>query len=80
MILGHAHPAVLESVEKAARDGLSFGAATAREVEMAELICAMVPSIEMVRMVNSMLMKRKAMASKRTLMTHNMMAGFHPNE
>ncbi len=53
MILGHAHPAVLESVEKAARDGLSFGAATAREVEMAELICAMVPSIEMVRMVNS---------------------------
>ncbi len=53
MILGHAHPAVLESVEKAARDGLSFGAATEREVEMAELICAMVPSVEMVRMVNS---------------------------
>ena len=53
MILGHAHPAVLESVEKAARDGLSFGAATAREVEMAELICDMVPSIESVRMVNS---------------------------
>ena len=53
MILGHAHPAVVESVEKAARDGLSFGAATAREVEMAELICSIVPSIEMVRMVNS---------------------------
>ena len=53
MILGHAHPIVLEAVEKAARDGLSFGAATAREVEMAELICAMVPSVEMVRMVNS---------------------------
>ena len=53
MILGHAHPAVLESVEKAARDGLSFGAATEREVEMAELICALVPSVEMVRMVNS---------------------------
>ncbi len=53
MILGHAHPAVLEAVEAAARDGLSFGAATAREVEMAELICAMVPSVEMVRMVNS---------------------------
>ena len=53
MILGHAHPAVLAAVEAAARDGLSFGAATAREVEMAELICAMVPSIEMVRMVNS---------------------------
>jgi glutamate-1-semialdehyde 2,1-aminomutase len=53
MILGHAHPAVLEAVEQAARDGLSFGAATAREVEMAETICAMVPSVEMVRMVNS---------------------------
>ena len=53
MILGHAHPAVLEAVERAARDGLSFGAATEREVEMAELICAIVPSIEMVRMVNS---------------------------
>ena len=53
MILGHAHPAVLEAVEKAARDGLSFGAATEREVEMAELICALVPSVEMVRMVNS---------------------------
>lgn len=53
MILGHAHPAVLEAVEAAARDGLSFGAATAREVEMGELICAMVPSVELVRMVNS---------------------------
>jgi len=53
MILGHAHPAVLEAVEQAARDGLSFGAATGREVEMAELICGIVPSVEMVRMVNS---------------------------
>ena len=53
MILGHAHPAVLESVERAARDGLSFGAATEREVQMAELICQIVPSVEMVRMVNS---------------------------
>ena len=53
MILGHAHPAVLDAVEKAARDGLSFGAATEREVEMAELICEIVPSVEMVRMVNS---------------------------
>ena len=53
MILGHAHPEVLEEVKKAAADGLSFGAATAREVEMADLICEMVPSIEMVRMVNS---------------------------
>jgi len=53
MILGHAHPAVLDAVERAAREGLSFGAATEREVEMAELICSIVPSIEMVRMVNS---------------------------
>lgn len=53
MILGHAHPAVLEAVAQAARDGLSFGATTEREVEMAELICNIVPSVEMVRMVNS---------------------------
>ena len=53
MILGHAHSAVLEAVAQAARDGLSFGAATEREVEMAELICNIVPSVEMVRMVNS---------------------------
>ncbi len=53
MILGHAHPAVAEAVEKAVRDGLSFGAATRREVEMAELICSAVPGLEMVRMVNS---------------------------
>ncbi|MBR1660315.1 MAG: glutamate-1-semialdehyde 2,1-aminomutase [Oscillospiraceae bacterium] len=53
MILGHAHPAVLEAVERAARDGLSFGAATEREVEMAELLCAAVPNLDMVRMVNS---------------------------
>ncbi len=53
MILGHGHPEVLESVAKAIRDGLSFGAATEREVEMAEQICTMVPSVEMVRMVNS---------------------------
>ena len=53
MILGHAHPTVLEEVEKAVRDGLSFGAATEREVEMAELLCSIVPNLEMVRMVNS---------------------------
>lgn len=53
MILGHAHPAVLEAVAKAAADGLSFGAATAREVEMAELMCSLVPGMDMVRMVNS---------------------------
>jgi glutamate-1-semialdehyde 2,1-aminomutase len=53
MILGHAHPQILEAIRKAAVDGTSFGAATEREVEMAELICDIVPSIEMVRMVNS---------------------------
>ena len=53
MLLGHSNPIVLEAVERAARDGLSFGAVTEREVQMAELICDMVPSVEMVRMVNS---------------------------
>ncbi|UOO37902.1 glutamate-1-semialdehyde 2,1-aminomutase [Oscillospiraceae bacterium CM] len=53
MILGHNHPVILEAVMKAARDGLSYGAATAREVTMAELICSIFPSIDMVRMVNS---------------------------
>ena len=53
MILGHNHPKVLADVIEACREGLSFGAATEREVEMADLICSIVPSIEMVRMVNS---------------------------
>lgn len=53
MILGHNHPQIRENVIKACESGLSFGAATEREVEMAELICSIVPSIEMVRMVNS---------------------------
>lgn len=53
MILGHGHPRVLEAVQKACEKGLSFGAATEAEVTMAKLICDMVPSIEMVRMVNS---------------------------
>ncbi|MBX7152281.1 glutamate-1-semialdehyde 2,1-aminomutase [bacterium] len=53
MILGHAHPAILEAINKTALDGTSFGAATEREIEMAELICSIMPSIEMVRMVNS---------------------------
>ncbi len=53
MILGHNHPKVLSDVLEACQEGLSFGAATEREVEMAELICSIVPSIEMVRMVNS---------------------------
>ena len=53
MIQGHNQPDVRKAVEEAVKEGLSFGAATRREVEMAELICRMVPSIEMVRMVNS---------------------------
>jgi glutamate-1-semialdehyde 2,1-aminomutase len=53
MILGHGHPAVLEAVQKAAMDGFSFGAPTEREVELAEEIIKLVPSIEMVRLVSS---------------------------
>ena len=53
MILGHNHPAIREAVIKAAEKGLSFGAATGIEEEVAELICDMVPSVEMLRMVNS---------------------------
>jgi glutamate-1-semialdehyde 2,1-aminomutase len=52
-ILGHAHPRVIEALKKAAMDGTSFGAPTELEVKMAELICKLVPSVEMVRMVNS---------------------------
>src|SRR3954469_1721048 len=53
MILGHGHPAVVEAVAKAARDGFSFGAPTEREVELAEEIVRHVPSLEMVRLVSS---------------------------
>lgn len=53
MILGHNHPLVLDAVMEYAKRGLSYGAATSIEVDMAKLICSMVPSIEMVRMVNS---------------------------
>src|SRR5256885_1136643 len=53
MILGHGHPRVVEAVEKALRDGASFGAPTERETELAELIRQAVPSIELVRMVSS---------------------------
>lgn len=53
MILGHGHPAVLDAVQQAARDGFSFGAPTEREVELAEEIIRLVPSIEMVRLVSS---------------------------
>lgn len=53
LILGHCRQEVLEAVGEAMAGGLSFGAPTAAEVEMAELICRMVPGMEMVRMVNS---------------------------
>jgi glutamate-1-semialdehyde 2,1-aminomutase len=53
MILGHCHPEVMEAVRKALANGSSFGAPTELEVELAEMIVAAVPSIEMVRMVNS---------------------------
>ncbi len=53
MILGHANEQVVEAVKKAADKGTSYGAPTAIEVEMAELIVSLIPSIEMVRMVNS---------------------------
>jgi glutamate-1-semialdehyde 2,1-aminomutase len=52
-ILGHAHPVVVEAVQRAAAAGTSFGAPTAREVELAEAICERVPSVEKVRLVSS---------------------------
>jgi len=53
MILGHAHPAVLEAVREAARHGTSFGAPCALEVELAERVTRHVPSVETVRFVSS---------------------------
>jgi len=53
MILGHGHAAVLDAVQKAVRDGLSFGAPTEREVELAEEVIRHVPSIEQLRLVSS---------------------------
>src|SRR5262245_37412132 len=53
LIVGHAHPEVLEAIAKAAADGTSFGAPTEREVRFAEAIRAALPSIEMVRAVSS---------------------------
>ncbi|URQ61561.1 glutamate-1-semialdehyde 2,1-aminomutase [Pantoea alhagi] len=53
MVLGHNHPAIRNAVIEAAERGLSFGAPTEMEVKMAELVCELVPSMEMVRMVNS---------------------------
>ncbi len=53
LLLGHRHPALMEALEEALRCGTSFGAPTEREVELAEAIREAVPSIEMVRLVNS---------------------------
>jgi glutamate-1-semialdehyde 2,1-aminomutase len=53
MILGHGHPAVLEAVTQAALDGFSFGAPTEREIELAEEILSLVPSMEQLRLVSS---------------------------
>ncbi|TWC36312.1 glutamate-1-semialdehyde 2,1-aminomutase [Pseudomonas sp. SJZ079] len=53
MILGHSHPQVLDAVRQQLEHGLSFGAPTAMETEMADLVCSLVPSMDMVRMVSS---------------------------
>jgi len=53
MLAGHAHPKIVEAVRRAAGDGLSFGAPTEAETRLAERICHLVPSIELVRMVSS---------------------------
>jgi glutamate-1-semialdehyde 2,1-aminomutase len=53
MILGHGHPAVVEAVQKAVLEGFSFGAPTEREIELAEAILGLVPSMDMVRLVSS---------------------------
>jgi hypothetical protein len=52
-ILGHAHPEVVRAVQESARDGLSFGAPTEREVEMAETLCSLLPSLGLVRLPHS---------------------------
>jgi len=52
-ILGHADPVVVEAVREAALEGLSFGAPTEREIDMAERLCELLPSLEMVRLVSS---------------------------
>ena len=53
LIVGHAHPDVVAAVQRAAERGLSFGAPTEQEVEMAELLCRLMPTIEQVRLVSS---------------------------
>ncbi|MCC6263282.1 MAG: glutamate-1-semialdehyde 2,1-aminomutase [Bryobacterales bacterium] len=53
LILGHRHPAVIQALQEALETGTSFGAPTEKEIDLAEEICAAVPSVEMVRLVNS---------------------------
>ena len=53
LVLGHAHPAVVEALRKAAEGGTSFGTPVAQEVELARIICDAIPSIDMLRLVNS---------------------------
>src|SRR6478736_3699654 len=53
MVAGHSHPAVVEAVQEAASRALSFGAPTEAEIELAELLCRLVPAVEMVRLVSS---------------------------
>ena len=53
MILGHSHPDVLQAVQTVMQDGLSFGAPTELEIQMADRVCELVPSMDMVRMVSS---------------------------
>ncbi|SNX60211.1 glutamate-1-semialdehyde 2,1-aminomutase [Nitrosomonas ureae] len=53
LILGHAHPEVVKAVQNAAQNGLTFGAPTEAELEIAQLICQLIPSIEQVRLVSS---------------------------
>jgi len=53
MLAGHGHPAVVEAVQEAASRALSFGAPTEAEVELAELLCRLLPSLELVRLVSS---------------------------
>ena len=53
LALGHAHPAIVDAVQRAAADGTSFGAPVEQEVQLAEMICQALPSVDMVRLVNS---------------------------
>jgi glutamate-1-semialdehyde 2,1-aminomutase len=53
LVVGHAHPKVVKAAQRAAARGLSFGAPTGQETELAEILCRLVPSLEQVRLVNS---------------------------